>query len=44
MILDKIMEGIETLDVAGDTGIDIAGLSYDSRKVSKGHLFFALPG
>jgi len=44
MILDEIMIGIETLDISGDTGIDISGLSYDSRKVSKGHLFFALPG
>ena len=44
MILEKIMKGIETLDISGDTGIDIAGLSYDSRKVDKGHLFFALPG
>jgi UDP-N-acetylmuramoyl-L-alanyl-D-glutamate--2,6-diaminopimelate ligase len=44
MMLAKIMEGIETLDISGDTGMDIAGISYDSRKVSKGHLFFALPG
>lgn len=44
MILDEIMKGIETLDISGDTGIDIAGLSYDSRKTGKGHLFFALPG
>ena len=44
MILDEIMEGIETLDISGDTGIDISGLSYDSRKADKGHLFFALPG
>lgn len=44
MILDEIMKGINTLEISGDTGIAIAGLSYDSRKVSKGHLFFALPG
>ena len=44
MILDKIMEGIETLDISGETGTDITGLSYDSRKVGKGHLFFALAG
>ena len=44
MMLDKIMQGIETLDISGDTGMDIAGLSYDSRKVGNGHLFFALPG
>jgi len=44
MILAEIMKGIETLDISGDTGIDISGLSYDSRKTDKGHLFFALPG
>lgn len=44
MILDEIIRGIETLEISGDTGIDIAGISYDSRKVSKGHLFFALAG
>jgi len=44
MMLAEIMKGIETLDISGDTGIDIAGLSYDSRKADKGHLFFALPG
>jgi UDP-N-acetylmuramoyl-L-alanyl-D-glutamate--2,6-diaminopimelate ligase len=44
MILSDIIKDIETMDISGDTGIDIPGLSYDSRKVSKGHLFFALSG
>lgn len=44
MILSEIIKGIETLDVSGDPGVEIAGLSYDSRKTGKGHLFFALPG
>ena len=44
MILEEILNGIDTLSISGDTGIDIAGLSYDSRKVSKDYLFFALAG
>lgn len=44
MILDEIIKGIDTLGISGDTGIDIIGLAYDSRKVKKGHLFFALAG
>ncbi len=44
MILDEIIRGVEKLEISGGTGIDIAGLSYDSRKVAKGHLFFALTG
>ncbi|MBS1114620.1 MAG: UDP-N-acetylmuramoylalanyl-D-glutamate--2,6-diaminopimelate ligase [Nitrospirae bacterium] len=44
MILAEIIKGINTLDISGDTGMIIAGLSYDSRKVRKGHLFFALAG
>ena len=44
MILAEIIKGIDTLEISGDTGIDITGLAYDSRKVKKGHLFFALAG
>jgi UDP-N-acetylmuramoyl-L-alanyl-D-glutamate--2,6-diaminopimelate ligase len=44
MILAEIIKGIETLKISGDAGIDITGLAYDSRKVKKGHLFFALTG
>ena len=44
MILAEIIKGIETLKISGDTGIDITGLAYDSRKVQKGYLFFALTG
>jgi UDP-N-acetylmuramoyl-L-alanyl-D-glutamate--2,6-diaminopimelate ligase len=44
MILGEVIKGIETLNISGDIGIDITGLAYDSRKVGKGDLFFALPG
>jgi UDP-N-acetylmuramoyl-L-alanyl-D-glutamate--2,6-diaminopimelate ligase len=44
MILDEITKGLDVLDITGDAGLDISGLSYDSRKVDKGHLFFALSG
>jgi UDP-N-acetylmuramoyl-L-alanyl-D-glutamate--2,6-diaminopimelate ligase len=44
MILEKITKGMDFLNIAGDTGRDISGLSYDSRKVSSGHLFFAVAG
>jgi UDP-N-acetylmuramoyl-L-alanyl-D-glutamate--2,6-diaminopimelate ligase len=44
MILDEITKGLEILDITGDAGLDISGLSYDSRKAGKGHLFFALSG
>ncbi|MDH4231917.1 MAG: UDP-N-acetylmuramoyl-L-alanyl-D-glutamate--2,6-diaminopimelate ligase [Nitrospirota bacterium] len=44
MILDEITKGLDILDISGDTGLDISGLSYDSRKTRTGHLFFALAG
>jgi len=44
MILAEIIKGIDTLSISGDSGINITGLAYDSRKVKKGYLFFALPG
>ena len=39
-----MIKGIGTRGMSGDIGIDIAGLAYDSRKVEKGYLFFALTG
>jgi UDP-N-acetylmuramoyl-L-alanyl-D-glutamate--2,6-diaminopimelate ligase len=44
MILEKITKGMDFLNISGDTGCDISGLSYDSRKVTGGHLFVAVAG
>ena len=44
MILDKIINGCGTLKVDGNTGIDIASVCNDSRKVAEGSLFVAVKG
>lgn len=42
--LNKILEGIDYLEILGNTEIDIFNLEPDSRKVVPGSLFFALQG
>ena len=44
MRLNKLFENIKTTAVSGTLDHEISGLSYDSRKTSKGDIFFALPG
>ena len=44
MFLNKLLENIETEEVFGSCDIDIKGLSYDSRKIEDGYMFFALNG
>ena len=44
MMLSEIIQGTGPQEISGDTGVDIAGLAYDSRKVGRGDLFFALQG
>jgi UDP-N-acetylmuramoyl-L-alanyl-D-glutamate--2,6-diaminopimelate ligase len=44
MILTEILNTLETISVTGDTGVDIAGIAYDSRKVTPGYLFVAMRG
>ena len=44
MILQELIGSINVKKIAGNTDIDITGLSYDSRKVAKGNIFFALNG
>ncbi len=44
MRLDKLIEGIKTVKVTGDTEVEIGGIFYDSRKVIPGGLFFAIRG
>jgi UDP-N-acetylmuramoyl-L-alanyl-D-glutamate--2,6-diaminopimelate ligase len=44
MNLSELLEGVETLAVTGPDGAEIRGVTYDSRKVAPGSLFFALRG
>ncbi len=43
MKLDELLESVECR-VLGDTGIEVSGLAYDSRKVMPGDLFFCIKG
>lgn len=43
MILKQLFSEVKA-EIIGNNNIDIKGLSYDSRKVSDGYLFFALDG
>ena len=43
MILKQLFSEVQA-EIIGDDSIDIKGLSYDSRNVSDGYLFFALDG
>jgi len=42
--LNKILQGVEILDIEGSTDCEIAGLTYDSRLVNEKDLFFAITG
>ncbi|HLX38572.1 MAG TPA: Mur ligase family protein, partial [Candidatus Binataceae bacterium] len=42
MKLSELIAGAPVRAIEGDTGVDITGLSYDSREARPGHLFFAL--
>jgi UDP-N-acetylmuramoyl-L-alanyl-D-glutamate--2,6-diaminopimelate ligase len=44
MILKKLLDGIETLEITGGTSCEISGIVYDSRRVAPGSLFVALHG
>ncbi len=44
MRLDKLLEAIDTVKVAGDTEMEIGGIFYDSREVVPGALFVAIRG
>lgn len=44
MILKDLLKNITVKEISGSDNIDIKGLSYDSRKVLKGDIFFALNG
>ncbi len=44
MILNELLKKIETTNVVGDTGVEIAEVNIDSRAVAAGHMFIALKG
>ncbi len=44
MTLKELLDGIETVEVTGDTSCEITGIVYDSRRVTPGALFVALHG
>lgn len=44
MTLKELLDGIETVEVTGDTSCEITGIVYDSRRAAPGSLFVALPG
>ena len=44
MNLSQLIEDMEVERSAGDLGVTVKGLSYDSRRVKPGDAFFALPG
>ncbi len=44
MILNELLDGMETVEITGDISCDVTGIVYDSRHVEPGALFVALPG
>ena len=44
MKIKELLEGIEVLSMSGSDELRVSGISYDSRKVQSGHIFFALKG
>ncbi len=44
MKLSELLKNVEVISIDGDAGKDITGVNIDSRRVSAGHLFVAIPG
>ena len=44
MTLERLLCGIEPIETVGDLSCEIASIEYDSRRVTPGALFVALPG
>lgn len=44
MKLTDLLKGVKTLNINGDSDIDIAGINIDSRKIKAGYLFVAVKG
>jgi UDP-N-acetylmuramoyl-L-alanyl-D-glutamate--2,6-diaminopimelate ligase len=44
MILRELLNRLDPTDITGDAGMNVAGIAYDSRKVTPGCLFVAMRG
>ena len=44
MKLSELLNNVKTLSIAGDEGVEIAGVEIDSRQVKPGYLFVAMRG
>ncbi|MDO5708025.1 MAG: UDP-N-acetylmuramyl-tripeptide synthetase, partial [Andreesenia angusta] len=44
MNLKRLLNGIETIDIVGDTDIDIRSINYNSQKIEKNDIFVAIKG
>lgn len=44
MELSKLLNGVDTLEINADTGIELGDISYDSRSTKQGDLFVAVRG
>lgn len=44
MKLEKILNEVDYIEILGNSGVEIASVEFDSRKVSNGTLFFAVRG
>ena len=44
MELKELLRGVEVLETTASENLDIAGVAYDSRKVTAGGLFVAVSG
>ena len=44
MLFASLLKDVETLEIVGNTNIEINKIEYDSRKVEKGDVFVAIEG
>ena len=44
MKLEKLISGITTNHIIGETSIEITGINIDSRSIEEGHIFVAIKG
>lgn len=44
MILSDLLQGIEPVEIMGDSSLEITGIHYDSRKIKPGYLFICITG